>query len=403
MPAHIPEQPLTPFGHSGRGLGAWHVPLVLPEVPSTVHEVDVLVIGGGQAGLAAAYYLQEAGFAGFAPSLGRHSQGRNKAPCFIVLDAEDGPGGAWQHRWPSLTMECVNDIADLPGKKLKKVDPQLPARIALTQYFTDYEDTFDLPIMRPVRVLAVERMEDSDRLRVATERAEWHARVVIAATGTWRRPFWPYVPGHDVFRGRQLHTHEFVSGREFDNKRVIVVGGGISAVDHLLEISEYAHTTWVTRRPPEFRDAPFDEAVGQAVEDAVRERTAQGLRPLSVVSYTGILRTPAVERGIAEGVLRAKPMFSRLVVDGAQWANGRVRRADVILWATGFRPDVPYLRPMHLRTAEGGFRMEGTRVAGEPRLHFVGLGADSSTVGARRSARKAVREISKFLGLDADK
>lgn len=414
VPAETPGW--SPLGAGGRGLGAWHVrtgsrlkpaPATLlgaagRRIEHTVHDVDVLVVGAGQAGLATAYHLQRAGFHGFAPTLGQDPAGcHHDKPTYVVLDDEDGPGGAWQHRWDSLTMATVNGIQDLPGAPMGTPDPDEPARISVTRYFTDYEDRFDLAILRPARVFSVERTDDDPHspLRVTTSAGVWNARAVVAASGTWNRPFWPHVPGRHRFRGIQLHTHDYERADRFSGRRVVVVGGGISAVGHLLEISEVAKTLWCTRRPPDFRDTPFDAAAGRRVEEAVRARVEAGLPPQSVVSETGLLRTPEVEEGLRSGVLRARPMFVAVEPDGVRFKDGSLWSADAILWATGFRPDVPYLRPLHLRNRHGGIARRGTRVVAEPRVHLVGLGPDSSTVGARRSARQAVREISERLGV----
>ncbi|NWO67976.1 NAD(P)-binding domain-containing protein, partial [Escherichia coli] len=79
--------------------------------------------------------------------------------------------------------------------------------------------------------------------------------LVINGTGTWDRPHWPYYPGRESFRGRQLHTHDFRSAEEFRGRHVVVVGGGTSAVQFLLQLAAAgATTTWVTRRPPRFTD-----------------------------------------------------------------------------------------------------------------------------------------------------
>src|SRR5699024_3116053 len=108
------------------------------------------------------------------------------------------------------------------------------------------------------------------------------------ATGTWTRPYVPYVPGIDSFTGRQLHTRDFRHVEEFAGKRTVVVGGGLSAVQFLLQLAPVTETTWATRRPPNFTDRAFDASWGSEVEQSVRERTAAGLPPASVVRTTGI-------------------------------------------------------------------------------------------------------------------
>jgi cation diffusion facilitator CzcD-associated flavoprotein CzcO len=339
--------------------------------------VDVAVIGAGQAGLSSAYFLRRAGLD------------------FVVLDADAAPGGAWQHRWPTLRMATVHGIFDLPGMRFDPPDPASPAAVAVPAYFTAYERTFDLPVRRPVRVTSVHRADDGFVLR--SDAGEWTARAVVNATGTWRTPFWPYYPGQETFRGRQLHTADYRGPAEFAGQRVVVVGGGTSAVQLLTEIAEVASATWVTRRPPVFADGPFTEEYGRSVVSAVDERVRAGLPPQSVVSVTGLARTPAVLAAQEAGVLRRLPMFERITPDGVVWPDGRFVAADVIVWATGWRASLDHLAPLRLREAGGGIRMDGTRVVAEPRLHLVGYGPSASTVGANRAGREAVREISALL------
>jgi pyruvate/2-oxoglutarate dehydrogenase complex dihydrolipoamide dehydrogenase (E3) component len=70
--------------------------------------------------------------------------------------------------------------------------------------------------------------------------------------------------------------------------------------------------------------------------------------------------------------------------------------ADVILWATGFRPAVDHLAPLRLREPGGGIRVEGTRAVADPRVHLVGYGPSASTIGANRAGRAAVRDIGRL-------
>ncbi len=345
----------------------------------------MVVIGAGQAGLSAAYHLQRRGLD------------------YAVLDAEEGPGGAWRHRWKSLRMATVNGISDLPGIPKPEVDPAEPSSEFLTRYFGTYEAELGLSVRRPVKVRAVRREDDNPagRLRIETSRGDWSAKALINATGTWTRPFWPIYPGQDSFRGRQLHVADYVSADEFRGKHVIVVGGGISAVGLLEEISRVTTTSWFTRREPVWRDAPFDAKAGHDAVALVEERVRHGLPPQSVVSVTGLIWTPALRAAKKRGALDRQPMFTSIEPDGVRRADGSLLKADVILWATGFRAELEHLAPLHLRGPGGGIVMEGTQVAAEPRVHLVGYGPSSSTIGANRAGRAAVAAIMGLPGMAA--
>lgn len=97
------------------------------------------------------------------------------------------------------------------------------------------------------------------------------------------------------------------------------------------------------------------------------------------------------------GVLDRQPMFDRITPTGVDWQDGRHVDADVILWATGFRAAIDHLTPLRLREPGGGIRLEGTRVAADPRIHLVGYGPSASTIGANRAGRAAVRDIRRLL------
>lgn len=340
--------------------------------------VEVVVVGAGQAGLSAAHFLRARGLA------------RGE---YVVLDAGDHPGGAWQHRWPTLTMEEVHGVHDLPGLELPDADPDARANQVVPAYFAAYEDRFDLPVRRPVRVERVEEAGADDELLVVTDAGRWRTRALINATGTWTRPFWPTYPGMERFSGRQLHTADYEGPGEFAGQRVIVVGGGHSAVQHLAEILRVTTATWVTRTPPRWRDAPFDAAAGRAAVAKVERAVAEGRRPDSVVSVTGLMPPPEVAEALRDGDLEHHPIFDRITESGVAWDDGRTIAADVLLWATGFRHALEHLAPLGLRDPAGGIRMEGSQVAADPRIHLLGYGPSASTIGANRAARIAVRDL----------
>ena len=103
-----------------------------------VTSVDVVVVGAGQAGLSAAYHLRR--------------QELVPGQDFVVLDANGGPGGAWRHRWASLTLGRAHHVHDLPGLPLGEPDPDEPAATVIARYYGEYERRFALDVRRPVRV-----------------------------------------------------------------------------------------------------------------------------------------------------------------------------------------------------------------------------------------------------------
>ncbi len=357
--------------------------------PSTIIlKTQVLVIGAGQAGLSAAYHLNKS-------NLRRNHD-------FLIVDQASQPGGAWQFRWPSLTLNTVNRLHDLPGMNFADVvgaaTSDVAANTAVPEYYAAYEATFELPVYRPVTVRVV--CQEQDRFRIETDRGLISARGIINATGTWTNPYIPEYPGAERFRGRTLHTRDYRTANEFTNQHVIIVGGGISAIQLLDEISRVTTTTWVTRRPPEFRAGPFDEQRGREVVAVVEDRVRRGLPPGSVVSVTGLPVTPSILEMRERGVLERRPMFIEITESGVRWDDGTTEAADVILWCTGFRSSLDHLAPLMLREPNGGIVMSGrlaTRVAKNHAVHLVGYGPSASTIGANRAGNAAVSELLSHL------
>src|SRR5690606_10812835 len=140
-----------------------------------VQFTEVVVIGAGQAGLSASYHLRRNGI--------EH----------VVLDRDDGPGGAWQHRWPGLRLESVHGIHPRHGTPVPLSIPCGPAAQAVSEYVGVYGAVLELPVLRPVKVAAVR--PDIDHLAVESAAGVFAARAVINATGTCETPFWPHYPG----------------------------------------------------------------------------------------------------------------------------------------------------------------------------------------------------------------
>lgn len=353
-----------------------------------MHVYDAIVIGAGQAGLSASYHLDRLGID------------------HIVLDGDREAGGAWRHRWDSLTMADVHGVADLPdaaapGGSEARANEVIPA------WFAAYETSHRLPVERPV---TVDRVTDEASLLAAhAGERTWRARTLVNATGTWTRPFVPYYPGAETFRGEQLHTRDYPGARHFVGKRVLVVGGGASAVQFIGELAPVTDTLWVTRREPVWMDREaFD---GRRAVAQVLERVRDGRPPASVVSVTGLALRPQERLAESLGAYqRRRPMFERIEADGVRWADGSFEAVDVILWATGFRPAIDHLAPLHLRTRYGGIALlpggsdvqTAVTAAADPRVQLVGYGPSASTIGATRAGRAAALAVRRLLDSDVE-
>ena len=383
----------------------------------------VIVIGAGQAGLSAAGRLVHYGLV--------------PDKDLIVLDAGEGPGGAWRDRWDSLTFDAAHGIADLPGLPIGRPDPTIPASIVVTDYYGRYEEFRGLNVIRPVEVTSVER-NDELFIVTASDGRQWTARSVVSATGTWNSPFVPYYQGIESFRGEQLHTRHYRDARDYTGKRVLVVGAGASGAQFILDLARNdVETVWTTRRTPDWTDGFGNPDWGVDVERRVNERTTAGLPTQSVVKTTGLDLNSMYIPWLTAGILHSRGPLLRLTESGAvlegpgpngaglvtqgfaddlitEEVKSRIPTLpghavddsptawevpiDVILWATGFRAHLGHLKPLHVRERSGGVFMaeDGVTVVKCPGLFLVGYGASASTIGATRAGRKAAVAAMRF-------
>lgn len=348
---------------------------------------DVVVIGGGQAGLAVGYYLRRTGLS------------------FVILDAEDTPGGAWLHGWDSLRLFSPAPYSSLPGWMMPGDRATTPTRDDVIGYLSAYEQRYDLPVQRPVRVHDVAR--HGERLLVTTDRDSYSARAIVSATGTWRKPFIPAYPGRDTFQGIQTHSADYRSPERFAGQRVLIVGGGNSAAQILAELSEVAETTWVTLEPPTFLP---DHVDGRYLfeQATARYKAQQEGRSYEQVGGLGdIVVVPPVRAARERDVLHSVRPFTRLTATGVIWPDGSETVVDALIWCTGFRAALDHLAGLDVLNADGSVAVAGTRSVAEPRLWLVGYGewtgyASATLIGVGRSARATAEQIAAALTNETD-
>ncbi|MBN9605712.1 MAG: NAD(P)/FAD-dependent oxidoreductase [Actinomycetales bacterium] len=385
-------------------------------------DTSVVVVGAGQAGLSVAYYLRRLGL--------------DPGNDFVLLDRGPGTGGAWQYRWEALRIGYAHRINDLPGMdelglSFETADRQAPAKQVVADYYARYEEHFGFQVVRPADVTLVTPELDGVKVDFeidlpdeqtgspddrpaprglfgrrrdpepepepdpAAATRTLRAPVLVNATGTWGAPFIPYYPGMNDFRGRHVHTVEYENAEAFRGQRVVVVGGGTSAIGFLLELEEVAaELTWVSRRPIEFLDGQEYDIEGSAQAVALQDEAAREGRVLpSVVSTTGVPRSRRIQAAIDRGLLVARPVFQSIVPHGVRWSNGFVLPADAIIWATGFRPELRHLAPLKLREKAGGVIVGGGASWRNPRVFFAGYGPTASTSGANKVGRTIARQV----------
>lgn len=356
--------------------------------------MDVVVIGGGQAGLAAAFYLRRAGLS------------------YVVLDAAPSAGGAWRHTWDSLRLFSPAEYSSLPGWPMPRTEDGNPDAAHVIDYLQRYEERYDIPVERSVHVTGV-REGGEGFVVTGVDAADddgdgdgdgdgdsrtWRAPVVVSATGTWSRPFVPAFDGRATFLGRQLHSSRYVRPADHAGRAVMVVGGANSGAQIAAELSldpEVGEVCWCTIDEPRFLPDDVDGRELFRVASA-RVRGEAGAR--GVGGLGDIVVVPSVREARDSGALRRSPMPTRLTRSGAVWDDGTSRELDDIVWCTGFRPALRHLDGLDLPRENGHIATDGPTARGIRGLYLIGYGdwtgpASATLIGVGQWARSAVDDI----------
>lgn len=347
---------------------------------------DVVVIGAGQAGLAMGYYL------------------RRTALRWIILDAEESPGGAWRHGWDSLHLFSPAQWSSLPGWPMPSGDDATPSRDTVITYFAAYEQRYHLPIVRPVRVAAVRRV--GEQLHIETDKGHYIARAVVSATGTWSNPFIPDYPSRAQFQGTQLHSAHYRSPAPFRDQVVLVVGGGNSGAQIMAEVGQVAEAFWVTLHEPRFLPDNVDGRVlFQRATERIRAHQAGQASDESSGDLDDIVMVPPVREARSRGVLESVRPFVRFTQTGVVWPEGNETRIDAVIWCTGFRPALDHLTPLALVGPNAQIGVTRAHSVAEPRLWLLGYGdwtgeTSATILGVGRYARATAAEIDAVLSAE---
>lgn len=342
--------------------------------------LDVAVIGGGQAGLAMAWHLRRLGLR------------------FAVLDAGSGIGSAWRSRWDSLRLFTPARYDALPGRPFPAPPDRYPTKDEVADYLRDYVAAFGLPVRLNSRVTRLHR--DGDAFTLVTPQGTTRARQVVVATGPFQTPHVPKLATglHPVVT--QLHSSAYRNPAELPCGPVLVVGDGNSGRQIARELA-------ATRRV---------ELATAGTATVVPQRL-MGRDLFWWLDRSGLLAAPATSRigrrmrargelvvGTTDRTLRAarvtlRPRLAAADGTGVRFADGSRTDVDTVVWATGYRADRSWI-DVDSALADGP-PVHERGVSPDPGLSFLGLpwqhsrgsallgfvGADAAHLADRIAAR----------------
>jgi len=351
--------------------------------------IDVLVVGGGQAGLGMGYRLRAAGVP------------------FVIVDDRARVGDVWRARWRSLVLFTPRRFAGLPGTPLSRRVGYYPTKTEMADYLEHYAAEHALPVIASTRVTSVRRA--GDEFVVESSRGILRARAVVIATGPFQYPRIPRVAARLDASVAQLHSSAYESPADVPPGRVAVVGGGNSAAQLADEVASAVDktrdVTMVASQQPWFIP---ERVLGLSVYWPLKVFGILSSPATSRISNyihsrgDGILCTDA-KRAVQAGRLRLRT--SRVVDAHSRslvLADGSQLEVDAVLWATGFRTHYPFVQVEGSLTEHGAPVHEGgvSPVGG---LYWIGLPwqsrLDSSIVhGIAADSRDLLGAVLKHLG-----
>ncbi|MEV0158195.1 NAD(P)/FAD-dependent oxidoreductase [Micromonospora sp. NPDC050686] len=348
-------------------------------------QVDpVIIVGGGQSGLAAARAALDAGL----------------RP--VVLHSGAEPVGSWPDYYDSLTLFSPARYSTLPGMPFDGDLDRHPHRDEVVDYLRRYADALDVEIRTRTRAVAVGTRAGGGYLVRTDTGDELPAAGVVAAAGSFGNPYLPTLPGQSEYGGELRHVADYRHPDAYDGKRVVVVGAGNSAVQVAYELTAHARVTLATREPVRFLPQRIR---GRDLHHWLRVTGGDRL-PRAIITrlvrHATVLDTGRYRDAITSGRLPRRDMFTAFTPDGVLWRDGTVEPVDAVIFATGYRPDLDYLAP--LATVDRGVPQQvGGISTTHPGLVYLGLEfqrsfASNTLRGVGRDAVHVMAALSARVG-----
>jgi putative flavoprotein involved in K+ transport len=320
----------------------------------TENPLPIVIIGAGQSGLTAAHAISQAGL---------HP---------LVLEAGPRTAGAWPSYYDSLRVFSPAKFSQIAEHRPFDGDPdRYPSRDEVAAYLEDFAAGLDAEIRTDTPVVDVTAAGTGYTVHTATGEAI-EAAGIVAASGSFTNPHRPHFPGQDTFIGQVLHAAEYRNPAPFTGQRVVVVGAGNSAVQIACELAAHATVTLASHQPltlveqrPGGKDLHYALTAGfDHLPAEWFARFASGPLAIDVGGYRD---------AFDQGLLDRREVFTRFEGDKLIWADGTPEQVDAVVFATGYRPSLPYLASLGALDAHGMPRHSCGISTTHPGLVYLGL------------------------------
>jgi indole-3-pyruvate monooxygenase len=354
-----------------------------------VEACDVLIVGAGPAGLAAAARLTQQGVP------------------FLLIEAEQHVGASWRRHYDRLCLHTTKAHSTLPGLSYPSEVGTYPSRAQVIAYLEAYAAKFGI---KPRFGERLERARPANAAAASVHDAAWEiqtsghgfrARHLVMAAGLNRTPFRPMWPGQELFRGPILHSAEYRTGAQFKGQRVLVVGMGNTGAEISLDLHEHGARVALSVRGPQnilprdFLGTPLQVTsmrtafLPVGVRDAMGRLTSRmafgdlsryGLLAPAYGPATQVLkygRTPVLDIGtvarVKAGEIEVVPHVEAFTPSGVTLSNGTTRDVDAVVLATGYAAGLEgLLDAPGLLDRSGHPTQNASSVSGPRNIHFVG-------------------------------
>ncbi|QDI93133.1 NAD(P)-binding domain-containing protein [Salicibibacter cibarius] len=320
---------------------------------------DVVVIGGGQAGLAMAFALKQ----------------RNVS--FIVLDENEHIGDSWRKRYESLSLFTPRNYSQLHQFPFQGDPNGFPHKDEVATYLSDFQAENGLPIMHKQKVIKLSQ-EDCQKFLVITQNERYTAKHVVVATGAFHHPFIPKI--HDNSIPFMIHASDYQNPSQIPKGEVLIIGAGNTGIQIAAELCK-THTVLLAKSKP-IKRLPQSIA-GKSLFWWFEFLWLSKAKPDSMLGKFLQKRDPIIGNNY-KIVKKHVEILGRVksVNDGQAYFQGSYpRKVSSIIWATGYRNDYSWIdidgvlnkhgKPIH--------RCGITNIKG---LYFIGLSWQSKRSSA---------------------